>query len=522
MYLSPKFVPTVLGHPYLTPRQCWQLLSPQLRLTEDSESGNKPLLQWLRAACTIGPGGDPANLSEIPHYPFPPDRGLDDHMSRALSADLPGLYSAAATTVMPGTREVVGAINSLTEEQRATREEASTRQARSAEKSPATYYGSATVVLNRLTHTHSISELPEVYQLISASTKKTERLILQEALHNSARELGIPAYAPIATPELTKKLTTANLTHDDPDDFSQGVQPFITGFRTVAERNQLNTHIGAYDTLVSGTGAGLQDIFKIKESEKISLPTSILQATYSLKSFKVLLHALLGDLHPLVRGYHQFICSWDSHLMELEAEGSTDLLAPAKLVRWVQIRVSLWFQRQYRTSESVPSPNFIELFDLIQEMREWKPPIPQRYLASSPGSYSAAASASASAATLASASASASAASATKGNQSASTGSGTAAGGRRERITAESYLESEFAEFKNSGLSMRAVRDAAIAAEKPVPINSKGTEMCLSYHVLGFCWNNCHRAEDHRAHSASETNKLKAWCTECYKEGGPL
>ena len=276
-------------------------------------------------------------------------------MSRALSADLPGLYSAAATTVMPGTREVVGAINSLTEEQRATREEASTRQARSAEKSPATYYGSATVVLNRLTHTHSISELPEVYQLISASTKKTERLILQEALHNSARELGIPAYAPIATPELTKKLTTANLTHDDPDDFSQGVQPFITGFRTVAERNQLNTHIGAYDTLVSGTGAGLQDIFKIKESEKISLPTSILQATYSLKSFKVLLHALLGDHHPLVLGYHQFICSWNSHLMELEAEGSIDRLASAKLVRWVQIRVFLWFQRQYRTSESVPS-----------------------------------------------------------------------------------------------------------------------------------------------------------------------
>ena len=51
---------------------------------------------------------------------------------------------------------------------------------------------------------------------------------------------------------------------------------FITGFSTVAERNQLNVHIGAYDTLISGTGAGLEDIFKIKESEKISLPTSIL------------------------------------------------------------------------------------------------------------------------------------------------------------------------------------------------------------------------------------------------------
>ena len=116
------------------------------------------------------PGGTPANLSEIPHYPFPPDRGLDDHMSRALKADLPGMFPATASTTMPDTREVVGAINNLTEEQRATREEASNRQARSVEKTPATYYGSVTLVLNRLTHTHSSSELPEVYQLIAAST----------------------------------------------------------------------------------------------------------------------------------------------------------------------------------------------------------------------------------------------------------------------------------------------------------------------------------------------------------------
>ena len=408
---------------------------------------------------------------------------------------------------MPGTREVVGAINNLTEEQRATREEASNRQARSTEKTPATYYGSATLVLNRLTHTHSPSELPDVYQLIAASTKKTERLILQEALHNSARELGIPAYAPIATPELTKKLTTANLTHDDPDDFTQGVQPFITGFRTVAERNQLNTHIGAYDTLVSGTGAGLQDIFKIKESEKISLPTSILQATYSLKSFKVLLHTLLGDHHSLVQSYHQFICRWDGHLMELEAEG-IDPLAPAKLVRWVQIRVTLWFQRQYRTSESLPPPNFLDLFDFIQEMREWKPPLPQRYLASpSVSSYSA------SSVAVVNSKASSGA---TGAQGAALTGGGvpsTGTGAGRERVTSSNYLEGDFATFKNSGLSMRVIREAAIAANKPVPTNNKGTEMCLSYHVLGFCWNNCHRAEDHRAHTASENTKLKAWCT---------
>ena len=202
--------------------------------------------------------------------------------------------------------------------------------------------------------------------------------------------------------------------------------------------------------------------------------------------------------------------------MELEAEG-IDPLAPAKLVRWVQIRVTLWFQRQYRTSESLPPPSFLDLFDLIQEMREWKPPIPQRYLACLPVS-----STTASSGTLAPEG------KASVGNQSSvatpsgAFTSGANAGGRREGITAASYLESEFSQFKDSGLSMRAVREAVIAADKPVPINNKGTEMCLSYHILGFCWNNCDRAEDHRAHTTSETTKLKTWCTECYREGGPL
>ena len=97
---------------------------------------------------------------------------------------------------------------------------------------------------------------------------------------------------------------------------------------------------------------------------------------------------------------------------------------------------------------------------------------------------------------------------------------GTGAG--RERVTSSNYLGGDFATFKNSGLSMRVIREAAIAANKPVPTNNKGTEMCLSCHVLGFCWNNCHRAEDHRAHTASENTKLKAWCTAYYREGGPL
>ena len=53
MYLPPKFVPLVMSAPYLTPRECWNRLAAQLRLTQESADAHKPLLQWLRAACTF-------------------------------------------------------------------------------------------------------------------------------------------------------------------------------------------------------------------------------------------------------------------------------------------------------------------------------------------------------------------------------------------------------------------------------------------------------------------------------------
>jgi hypothetical protein len=69
---------------------------------------------------------------------------------------------------------------------------------------------------------------------------------------------------------------------------------------------------------------------------------------------------------------------------------------------------------------------------------------------------------------------------------------------------------------------MRNIRDTSRAAGKPVPHSNTGTEMCLSYHVLGFCWHNCNRAEDHQVHTVPETTRLKEWCGMCYREGGPL
>ena len=92
--------------------------------------------------------------------------------------------------------------------------------------------------------------------------------------------------------------------------------------------------------------------------------------------------------------------------------------------------------------------------------------------------------------------------------------------GRGARVNNGAY-DTRLQEFRDKNLSLSVVRDAAREAGHPVIVNQAGTESCLSYHVLGFCWANCSRQEDHRVHTNFETTMLWTWCEKCYREGGP-
>jgi hypothetical protein len=92
--------------------------------------------------------------------------------------------------------------------------------------------------------------------------------------------------------------------------------------------------------------------------------------------------------------------------------------------------------------------------------------------------------------------------------------------GRGKRCSNNSY-QADYTSFKELGLPIKEVRDKARAAGKHVPNNSQGVEFCLSYHVLGFCWNNCGKAGDHQPHLVPDTTHLKAWCSKYYRAEGP-
>eukprot|EP00978_Attheya_sp_CCMP212_P002776 scaffold5662_cov57-Attheya_sp.AAC.7 len=122
----------------LTPCECWHRLASQLRLTQDSIIDHKPLVDWLHVACTIGTSGHPENLSNNLPYPYPPDRGHDQHRADILREDLPGFFPKTEGA-LPGTREVVGAsTTSLKSREPAVKKQTYTRPEQSRKHPPPT------------------------------------------------------------------------------------------------------------------------------------------------------------------------------------------------------------------------------------------------------------------------------------------------------------------------------------------------------------------------------------------------
>lgn len=503
MYLPPRYVPDALAAPFLTPRQAWEVIGapivndPNPSLTSDLA----PLLEWLQVALVIDPSEDPpvAVTLDPPSYPFPLTPSIRDAVEQCLDLDLPGLV----TEVHPDTGTVT-AINNLTSEIIEQGVAAANRAAESTMKTPARYFGQGTLLLNRVTQTGTPNDLPLLYHDLAGSNKKTERLVIEECFCSVADDLGLLDYTPLTTPSLAKKLTTCTFAHNDLSNLSAGIQPFITTYRDPVARTLLETSMQAYDDVLQGAGTALADLNQLRAAEKTGIPSNIIQVTYCFKSFKVLLHALLGSFHPLTRQFDELLQHWTTSEIILDAAVTTPDTA-GQIVRWVQLRVSNWFNDQVRSPSPVPAPNLARLLSLIRHNEAWVVPLPPQYSrlkAPPPALYPATTH--------------------TTHQQVMSLPPATTAGnnkatqpsnGRGERCNNANY-QSDYSSFKELGLPVRDVRDKAKAAGKPVPANDQGTEMCLSYHILGFCWNNCGKSGNHH-------NILRPGCTNSPGELDP-
>lgn len=504
MYLPPKYVPIALSHPNMSPRTAWEQIGGLIRTGDgavDRIVALQPLLTWLRAACTVGAANAHLLHTEPPSYPHPPIPALDEATGQRLKRDLPGL-----TTPTGPETGTTAAINHLTDEFLRANQAREHRDRTSTTKTPESYYGQGVVLLCRLTYAPTPDLLPEVYHDIAKSPKRMERQAIEERFRAVADTLSLLEYVPPATSSLTKKISSCDYSHFNLNDLEAGLHPFCTTYKSPEARTQLQQSLAVYDDLRDSTGASIADFQVLKEAEKVGMPYSITEVTYCFKSFRIPLHTLLGSIHPISAAWDQFVSLWTSRETRL-----AEHLRPHQMplvVRWCQLRFSHWFTDQTREPGCIPVPQFSTLITKILLEEQWEPVLPAKYRVfpnqmgggGLPRAPPARAPAPA---------------------QAPPQGRGERVPGRGERVNNSTFVP-RFQEFRDLGLPLATVRSKATEANKPVPTNASGTEFCLSYHVLGFCWANCGRIEDHRVHAAAEETTLFNWCRECYKEGGPL
>jgi hypothetical protein len=59
------------------------------------------------------------------------------------------------------------------------------------------------------------------------------------------------------------------------------------------------------------------------------------------------------------------------------------------------------------------------------------------------------------------------------------------------------------------------IKTADLVGSDPVPTNDDNHPICLSYHIRGGCFSNCHRKENHsRPLSATDKAKLSNWMVD--------
>ena len=497
MYLPARYVPTVIGR-VINPRQAWDELGGAIRAeTPQEQTDLLPLLNWLKVALIRWDNtAVPANHLQAPRPPAIVTPQIQDHAARVLQNDFPAEATAPAPA---GLAPLVGAVNQLTAEVVQTRTEEAARRANATVKTPAQHYGSAVNLICQLCQTADPSELPRLYHVIANSNKRTLRVNIQQHLHGIASRLGLGQYTPIVSPDLAAKLNTASFEHYDINDLEDGIQPFITPAWSNQQKQDLDKNNAAHDTLQEGASARLDDLFALRQFSKINPPVSLLQTQHCFYSFRILLEAILGASHPHCISLNEFIYEFVQALPELEIHALRKNYFSIRLVRYVQIRFSTWVNLQWNSAAEVPPPPYeAVLMQIRYQETSWEPLIPRRYLPAptNPG------------------------APAAPVHQPAPPAHGTpapapAAPGRTRERVQNTRFDSAYQTYQDRRVPLSVIRANASQANKTPPTNAQGTEVCLCWHLLGYCWSNCSRLGDHRPQSAAEKTATLAFLDSC-------
>jgi hypothetical protein len=374
--LVPPLIPVAMQQPSFTPREAWLTIGVAARTLitmDEHRAAFRPLMDWLRVIASLTELGTYPTVMELPALVYPRDPLLEVHYTQYLGHQTPGW------TLTP-TSGTVQAINLLTTRMTQIEESRAQRDAANRTTTVESYYGETCQVICSFMNVKQGSDLPQLWQKLAQSPKRTQRRTLGLELQATARTLGLTAYVLRITPGLVNKLLTFDLQHNDREDLDAGLHPFLTTKAKPAELTRLKQLLKDYDTMMSGDSApAMLDLHKFKGLDQLIFANDVSSFLYALKGMNVLLHAMFPETHAFVTAWKLMV-----NAVEIEQENLKELMTPldiAMAMRWIQLRQPMWINRQRSSPAQVPVPQFEELVTLIMLSDQWHPDLPIQYAA---------------------------------------------------------------------------------------------------------------------------------------------
>lgn len=491
-----------------TPRQVWAYVYP-VCVDRGWLVSCAPFLDYLRCTMTCTTAGEnPAIWSEQPPTPILPDEEMIARRNRILERDFPGLGDQEQEAAQGAIATEIGGLRA---DLKAQRREDDARRALKAQSTLTEYWGPVlSAKICSLCNVSSLEELPteSFYRLVADAKKHQYLTVLQNQVDAQKRAGKQEGLEFILTPAILKTVLNLEYVMASHDSVKTGLQPFRLHPAESVEGALNVQHI--YE-LTRGENAApsVEDAQQMSRASAKS-PTGLFQVREFISRLEFLLRALKGDL-DLADALNAYLIKFTSMESKLHKLWEEDRLLPALLMKRVAMKLSSWFDMQFRQPHRFPVPDFTETLVLLENEEPWKPNASRTFLQALGLSQPAA-------------------------TPPAAPGPGRDAARPRPRPAAPApaapapaaperpfnnvNFNTRFQPFRDSATTCRDVRSnigTGPNQHRPLPPSRiDGLPMCLAFHAKGVCNPNCGRIDDHVAYSNEQYDELFAWCEECF------
>jgi hypothetical protein len=242
---------------------------------------------------------------------------------------------------------------------------------------------------------------------------------------------------------------------------------------------------------------------------------------------------LLGPHHSVTRQYKQYHDTLVSREQDLDTvvtrDPSMKFMVPALLARILQIDTNAWLVEQLSSIYPLHLTTLTEVFKEIERQRPWEPLFPAGYthylpMGNTPAADYSQVSHGGSTVTTGASTITSGGGSLRSGGtqhtpaaQPAATPPAAATTRPSSNMVRNLHFNPIFAKFKEMNLRARPLKQRLMAQGVAFPTNTRNGGMCITYHAMGVCNDQCKFIADHYKHTDAEDETLRAWCEQHYK-----